>query len=111
MIAWDKLVPWAFDRPEEYQWFAKFMRQHHWCLEQGTVQEFKGEEGREGGLERLLPITVNWAMLQPSYVDGACRDLHWSEALGRLPVGGRLSIVMGKESHLFAQLVVGGRKQ
>ncbi|KAG1928992.1 hypothetical protein F2P79_023214 [Pimephales promelas] len=97
MITWDKLVPWSMERTAEYQWLAKFLHKHSWGLEQGIVLNHKElyrglreRERVEEGLVRLLPVKVNWKMLQPSYIDGAGRDLHWMGALGRLPVRERL---------------------
>lgn len=40
----------------------------------------------EGPKKMTLPYTVEWNILQPSYLVGSCKDLNWLAVLGRLPV-------------------------
>lgn len=40
----------------------------------------------EGTEKVVLPYRVDWAILQPTYLVGFCKDLNWLAALSRLPV-------------------------
>lgn len=43
-----------------------------------------------GAEKVVLPYRVGWAMLQPTYLTGFCKDLNWLAALGQLPLRERL---------------------
>ncbi len=96
MISWRGTRPWSVDRPEHYQKVADLIVRKPWCLEQSLILKHKklyshlrDELVKEA--ERVsLPYGVEWSILQPSFLAGACKDLNWLAALGRLPVRERL---------------------
>ncbi len=94
--SWRGTMPWSTSRPAYYQRVADFVVGKSWCLDQSLILQHKQLYSRmrdelvEGAEKVVPPYRVSWAMLQPSYLTGFCKDLNWLAALGRLPVRERL---------------------
>ncbi|GAA6073388.1 uncharacterized protein LOC115161469, partial [Tachysurus ichikawai] len=97
VIPWRGTSPWSTDRPWHYQKAAEFIRGQPWCLVNGIVLDHRKlylcwRDFWTAQSGETLPRApgVEWAALQPTWLDGASKDLHWLGALGRLPVRERL---------------------
>ncbi|KAK3566630.1 hypothetical protein QTP86_001689 [Hemibagrus guttatus] len=97
VIPWKGTSPWSTDRPWHYQKVAEFIRGHPWCLVDGLVLDHRKLYKRwrdcwaaQSGQTHPQMPGVEWAAMQPTWLDGASKDLHWLGALRRLPVRERL---------------------
>lgn len=96
MIPWNGTMPWSMERPEQYQKVVDLVVQKPWCLEQSVILDHRKLYCRlrdglvEGAEKATLHDGVDWSILQPSYLVGACKDLNWLTVLGRLPVRERM---------------------
>ncbi|KAK3515947.1 hypothetical protein QTP86_020262, partial [Hemibagrus guttatus] len=97
VIPWKGTSPWSTDRPWHYQKVAKFILGHPWCLVDGLVLDHRKLYKRwrdcwaaQSGLTHPQMPGVEWAAMQPTWLDGASKDLHWLGALRCLPVRERL---------------------
>ncbi|KAK3566647.1 hypothetical protein QTP86_001849 [Hemibagrus guttatus] len=97
VIPWKGTSPWSTDRPWHYQKVAEFIRGHPWCLVDGLVLDHRKLYKRwrdcwaaQSGQTHPQMPWVEWAAMQPTWLDGASKDLHWLGALRRLPVRERL---------------------
>ncbi|KAK3505758.1 hypothetical protein QTP70_004108 [Hemibagrus guttatus] len=84
--------PWSIDRPWHYQKVTEFIRGHPWCLVDGLVLDHRKLYKRwrdcwaaQSGQTHPQMPGVEWAAMQPTWLDGASKDLHWLGALRRLP--------------------------
>ncbi|GAA6068871.1 uncharacterized protein LOC115161469, partial [Tachysurus ichikawai] len=89
--------PWSTNRPWHYKKAAEFIHGQPWCLVDGIVLDHRKLYRRwrdcwaaQSGETLPRAPGVEWAALQPTWLDGASKDLHWLGALGRLPVRERL---------------------
>ncbi|KAK3519647.1 hypothetical protein QTP86_002962, partial [Hemibagrus guttatus] len=97
MIPWKGASPWSTDRPWHYQKVAEFSCSHPWCLVDGLLLDHRKLYKRWrncwaaqlGETHPRMP-GVEWAAMQPTWLDGASKDLYWLGALRRLPVRERL---------------------
>lgn len=96
LIPWNSMRPWSVERPEHYQKVATWIAQNRWCLHQSTILDHRQvyDRLREEMAERASYMRpagdIEWLTLQESFLVGACKDLNWLAALGRLPVRERL---------------------
>ncbi|KAK3545355.1 hypothetical protein QTP70_004357, partial [Hemibagrus guttatus] len=97
VILWKGTSPWSTDRPWHYQKVAEFIRGHPWCLVDGLVLDHRKLYKRwrdcwaaQSGQTHPQMPGVEWAAMQPTWLDGTSKDLHWLGALRRLPVRERL---------------------
>lgn len=96
VVAWKGTDPWSNDRPGYFQGFVGFLRSHSWCLSDGMLFSQRRLyhlwllDERPRVLGESPVADVDWLALQPVWLSGECRDLHWLGALGRLPVRERL---------------------
>ncbi|GAA6077711.1 uncharacterized protein LOC115161469 [Tachysurus ichikawai] len=93
VIPWRGTSPWSTDHPWHYQKVAEFIHGQPWCLVDGIVKLYRRWRdcwaAQSGETLPRVP-GVEWAALQPTWLDKASKDLHWLGALGRLPVRERL---------------------
>ncbi|KAK3545148.1 hypothetical protein QTP70_001570 [Hemibagrus guttatus] len=97
VIPWKGTSPWSTDRPWHYQKVAEFIRGHPWCLVDGLVldhrrlyKKWRDCWAAQSGQTHPQMPGVEWAAMQPTWLDRASKDLHWLGALRCLPVRERL---------------------
>lgn len=96
VIPWKGTLPWSADRPGHYGRAMDIIKGMPWCLRDAVVLDNRlfyrqWKKGHIEGVAGQRPRSdIDWGALQPKWLDGPSRDLHWLGAMGRLPVRERL---------------------